>query len=145
MRKGTFLLIALLIVFTSTNFNSQAAYIVPTNNSLPSNDPDSVSLQSAIAEFRSLSRKEQKSRFKKVKKEIKEFKAARKRGDEPSTNTILLAILAILLPPLAVYLHQGAFNAKFWISVLLCLLAIISFFLWIIPVVFALLVVLNLI
>jgi len=35
---------------------------------------------------------------------------------------VLLIILAILLPPLAVYLHQGEINSKFWISLLLTLL-----------------------
>ncbi|RYD70574.1 MAG: YqaE/Pmp3 family membrane protein [Sphingobacteriales bacterium] len=33
-----------------------------------------------------------------------------------------MIILAILLPPLAVYLHQGEINKKFWISLLLTLL-----------------------
>jgi len=33
-----------------------------------------------------------------------------------------LVILAILLPPLAVYLHQGEINTKFWISLILTLL-----------------------
>ncbi len=146
MRKGIFVLLALLIVVSSTNMNAHAAVVLPVSaGSLPGGEPDSLTVKAAIEEFRSLSKKEQKSRFKAVKKEIKAYKEARKKGDEPGTNTILLAILAILLPPLAVYLHQGAFNTKFWISVLLCLLAIVTFFLWIIPVVFALLVVLNLI
>ncbi|OAV45925.1 hydrogenase expression protein [Lewinella sp. 4G2] len=35
---------------------------------------------------------------------------------------ILLIILAILLPPLAVFLHQGEINTKFWISLVLSLL-----------------------
>jgi uncharacterized membrane protein YqaE (UPF0057 family) len=38
---------------------------------------------------------------------------------------VVLIILAILLPPLAVYLHQGEINGKFWISVLLTLLFIL--------------------
>jgi uncharacterized membrane protein YqaE (UPF0057 family) len=145
MRKGLFYVVALFTILTATNFDSTAAYIIPVKSSTPSGEPDPATLRSAFKEFSSLSKKEKKSRFKEVKKEIKAFKAAKKRGEDPGTNTILLAILAILLPPLAVYLHQGEFNAKFWISLLLCFLAFVTFFLWIVPVVFALLVVLNLI
>jgi uncharacterized membrane protein YqaE (UPF0057 family) len=38
---------------------------------------------------------------------------------------VVLVILAIFLPPLAVYLHQGSLNDMFWISVLLTLLLIL--------------------
>ncbi|MFZ5978274.1 MAG: YqaE/Pmp3 family membrane protein [Bacteroidota bacterium] len=33
-----------------------------------------------------------------------------------------MVILAILLPPLAVYLHEDAINTKFWIDLILTLL-----------------------
>jgi uncharacterized membrane protein YqaE (UPF0057 family) len=83
---------------------------------------DSVDLASVLSEFRSLSRKDRRERFKEMKKEVKAFKAEKRKGAEPSTNTLLLVILAILLPPLAVYLHQGEINNKFWIDLLLTLL-----------------------
>jgi uncharacterized membrane protein YqaE (UPF0057 family) len=108
----------------------------------PSTDPDPVAVKNALDEFKSLSRKDKKDRLKDVKKKWKEYKKAKRDGD-PDANKILLVILAILLPPLAVYLHQGTINTKFWIALLLCLLAIFTFFLWIIPVVYALLVVLD--
>lgn len=38
------------------------------------------------------------------------------------TNLILLVILAILIPPLAVYLHEGEINNKFIINLILTLL-----------------------
>jgi len=44
---------------------------------------------------------------------LKKYKQDKKAGAEASTNTLLLVILAILLPPLAVYLHQGEINTKF--------------------------------
>jgi uncharacterized membrane protein YqaE (UPF0057 family) len=34
---------------------------------------------------------------------------------------ILLVILALLLPPLAVYLYFGEINVHFWINLILCL------------------------
>lgn len=82
-------------------------------------EPDPAALKSAVAEFKSLSKKERKARVKAVKAELK--KAKNMKAD-PVTNTLLLVIIAILLPPLAVYLHQGEINSKFWIALLLTLL-----------------------
>lgn len=72
-----------------------------------------------------------------VKKELRAFKAAKKAGGQADTNTLLLVILAILLPPLAVYLHQGEINNKFWISLLLSLLF------WVPGVIYALIIILG--
>lgn len=81
-----------------------------------------ISVSDALKEFNSLGKNEKKERIKEVKSQIKEFKKAKKAGKEPSTNTLLLVILALLLPPLAVYLHEGEINNKFWISLVLTLL-----------------------
>ena len=91
----------------------------------------------ALKEFKSLSKHEKKGRIKEVKKTLKQYKADKRAGRaEPSDNTVLLVILAILLPPLAVYLHEGQINTKFWISILLTLLF------WIPGVIYALIVIL---
>ena len=90
-------------------------------------EPAIGSIQEALKEFDDLSRHEKKSRFKEMKKLIKEFKAQKKAGSDVSTNTLLLALLAIFIPPLAVYLHQGETNNKFWISVLLTILGLVLF------------------
>ena len=99
--------------------------------------PDSASLKSALSKFRSLSRKEKRERLREVKKEMRAFKASKRQGNEPSTNTVLMVILAILLPPLAVYLHEGEINKKFWIDLILTLLFFIP------GVIYALIVVLG--
>ena len=91
----------------------------------------------ALAEFRSLKKSEKKARVKEARKAIKQFKADKRSGKAASDNTVLLVILAILLPPLAVYLHQGEINSKFWISLLLTLLF------WIPGVIYALIVILG--
>jgi uncharacterized membrane protein YqaE (UPF0057 family) len=115
---------------------SSASATLPTENTtVPSNEI----VSSALKEFHSLSRKERKARIKEARLA---YKTMSKEGvdaaqAEPSTNTVLLVILAILLPPLAVYLHQGAINTKFWISLVLTLLF------WIPGVIYALLVVLG--
>ncbi|QEC46061.1 YqaE/Pmp3 family membrane protein [Pseudobacter ginsenosidimutans] len=68
---------------------------------------------------------------------LKEYKADKRAGKAAETDQVLLAILAILLPPLAVYLKEGEINSKFWISLILTLLF------WIPGVVYALLVVFD--
>jgi uncharacterized membrane protein YqaE (UPF0057 family) len=107
-----------------------AATVVPVsdpvktaNTAVPgTEEPSRASVKAALAEFKSLSRKERKTRVKEAKKELKEYKKQKKNGNAPSTDKTLLIILAILLPPLAVYLHEGTINSKFWISLLLTLL-----------------------
>ncbi len=41
--------------------------------------------------------------------------------NDSDVNLILLVILALLLPPLAVYLYFGELNVHFWINLILCL------------------------
>ena len=82
-----------------------------------------VNYENAMKEFKSLPKQERKARISDAKNELKEYKKNKREGkDDPSTNTLLLVILAILLPPLAVYLHEGEINSKFWIDLLLTLL-----------------------
>ena len=102
-----------------------------------STEPTPAHVKAAVNDFNSLSKKEKKERMKEVKKVMKQYKADKKAGKEPSTDTILLVILAILLPPLAVYLHQGEINTKFWISLLLTILF------WLPGVIYALIVILG--
>ncbi len=96
-----------------------------------------VAVTDALREFKSLSRVDRKARVAEAKMMIKEYKAAKKAGSEPSTNTVLLAILAVLVPPLAVYLKEGVINGKFWLSLVLTLLF------WIPGVIYALILVLS--
>ena len=59
------------------------------------------------------------SKIKKIKALKKELKKSK--NNDVDTNTLLLVILAILLPPLAVYLLKGL-TTQFWISLILTLL-----------------------
>jgi uncharacterized membrane protein YqaE (UPF0057 family) len=97
---------------------------------------DEAMVKNAVASFKSLSKAEKKARIADAKQMMKDYKAEKAAGDG-GTNTLLLAILAILLPPLAVYLHENAINTKFWISLLLTLIF------WIPGVIYALIVVLS--
>ena len=77
--------------------------------------------------------------MKNAKETARKYKASLKNSAAADESTILLAILAILLPPLAVYLKEGDLTTNFWVSVILSLLF------WVPGVIFALLVVLDVI
>ncbi|HEX6192511.1 MAG TPA: YqaE/Pmp3 family membrane protein [Chitinophagaceae bacterium] len=138
MRKTFFSFLALLIATSATISTTHATVIEPSNTIVvPATEPKPEEVKNALDEFKALSKKERKERLKDVKKEIKAYKKAKRSGDAPSDNMVLLCILAILLPPLAVYLHQGEINTKFWISLLLTLLF------WIPGVIYAFIVILG--
>lgn len=74
------------------------------------------------------------------KQKLKAFKKrmhALKKHENADDRKLLLAILAIIIPPLAVYIHQDELNAKFWVSLILTLCF------WIPGVIYSLLVVLD--
>jgi len=119
-------LIFIVLFVTGSTMPSFAAFIIHHSIGIlepAKSDPPSVS--SALHDFMNLSRKERRSLIKEAKSEIREFKAQKRAGSEPSTNQLLLVILAILLPPLAVYLHEGVINGKFWLDLVLTLLLFI--------------------
>jgi uncharacterized membrane protein YqaE (UPF0057 family) len=120
MRKNLLLLTFSILLFAPLGFSASTTSSVTEAASQVTNEPAIGSVQDAMKEFRSLSKKERKDRIKEAKKEVNRLKE--NKADAISTNTALLVIIAILLPPLAVYLHQGEFNGKFWLSVLLWLL-----------------------
>lgn len=139
MKKNIFILSALLLVGLFVSETSHSSIIIPatTAPSIVPGKPDPSTLKSAMKDFKNLSKKEKKERIKEVKTLIRHYKAEKKSGNASSDNTILLCILAILLPPLAVYLFEGEINNKFWISLLLTLLF------WLPGVIYALIVILG--
>ena len=130
-----------IITLTSPAIAAIVSEPVATTSAVPS-DKD---INNAVSEFKSLSRKEKKSRFKEVKKLLKEYKADKKasKEDDGETNTILLAILAILLPPLAIYLKERTLTWKFWLCIAMYVFAFISIGFLSLPIILALLVVFN--
>jgi uncharacterized membrane protein YqaE (UPF0057 family) len=118
-----------------TSVQPLSAATIPS--AVPTEKPDPALVKAAVEAFKSLPKKERKAKVKELKKELKKIKAERKAGKDPSTNTVLMVILAIILPPLAVYLHEGDTNKRFWISVLLTLLF------WIPGIIYALILILG--
>ncbi len=137
--SSTFTLFFATTVFGSNSFPKyqKLGPVYSTDTSGNNATIDAITLRNAITELNSLSRQERKSRMKEVKSVLKEYKAQKEHGDDVSTNTILLVILAIILPPLAVFLHENALNTRFWISLLLTLIF------WLPGVIYALIVVLG--
>lgn len=137
MRKIILCSLAAVISFTATSSVIDVTSKTKETTTVQTPVMNDVIVEDAIREFKSLSRTERKARIKEVKKIAKEYKAAKKAGSDVQTNTVLLAILCVILPPLAVGLHQGELNGKFWLSVLLTLLF------WLPGVIYALIVVLG--
>lgn len=129
MRKGIFILFSALIISSALFSPSIAAVLLSLPaTAVPATEPDPAVIKAALNEFRSLSKKEKRSRLKEARKAIREFRKEKRKGMEPSTDTLLLVIIALLIPPLAVYLHQGETNNKFWITTLLFVAGILGAF-----------------
>jgi uncharacterized membrane protein YqaE (UPF0057 family) len=122
MKKSFFFSFIILMVFTS---NAAIPSASKNNDSTVNytSKTDEKMVKDAMQAFASLSKAEKKARFGEVKSLVKNYHQQQNEdGTEVSTNTLLYAILAILLPPLAVGLHEGGINNRFWISLLLSLL-----------------------
>lgn len=125
MKKITYLFALSVVLNVSTATASSVGTTTgETNKTSASSNTitiDDAVVTDAMSQFKSLSRVDRKAKLKEVKSFMKEYKA-NKATATPSNDKVLLAILAVLLPPLAVYLHEGTANGTFWISVLLTLL-----------------------
>jgi uncharacterized membrane protein YqaE (UPF0057 family) len=132
MKKIFSSLLMVTMMISTIPLQSSALVLLPVKG-----EPDRATVKAAFTEFKSLSKKEQKVRLKEAKKQVKIFQKEKKANKSANVEMWLLIVLAILLPPLAVYLHQGEINGKFWLSILF-------WFLFIIPgIIYALLVVTN--
>jgi uncharacterized membrane protein YqaE (UPF0057 family) len=122
MRKNLLLFaLSFLMLLPLASYSASSTKDVKDAASQVSNEPAVGTVQDALKEFKGLSKKERKDRIKDAKKELNLLKEKKAAGD-PSVNTALLVVLAILLPPLAVYLHEGVINGKFWLDLILTLL-----------------------
>ncbi|HJS55860.1 MAG TPA: YqaE/Pmp3 family membrane protein [Chitinophagaceae bacterium] len=120
MKKILCSLLMAALMISIVPLESSASRVLPG-----SSEPDPATVKAALAEFRNLSKKEKKERVKEVKKQLKIFKKEKKTKKTAEVEMWVLIVLAILLPPLAVYLHQGEINTKFWLSILFWILFII--------------------
>ncbi len=134
--KSVFLTAAVLMFLVQPSF--AIMFEKSPGEQATTNTTDSAaSINNAITEFKNLSKHDRKLRIADAKKQMREFKKEKRSGKaDPSTDQLLLVILAILLPPLAVYLHEGEINGKFWLDLILTLIF------WLPGIIYALIVIL---
>lgn len=100
----------------TSDLNTPAKFVERANNAKPANtEKEAVAKDMSKKDIK----KELRLKKKEVKKEIKAIKKATKSNAD--TNTLLLVIIAILLPPLAVALVRGIGGA-FILNIILTLL-----------------------
>lgn len=93
-----------------------AQAVRPTVDKPVSEEIIKAEAEKAKENWENMSRKEKKEMRKEIKATIKDSKAV-----AADTNTILLAVIAIFIPPLAMLLYDGL-SGRFWLSLLLTLL-----------------------
>ena len=148
MKNFTILFVCLCLLVLAPTIRAAETDPVKTGAAIP-DESAKTALNAAVAEYNALSKKEKKSRFRDAKKLYREYNADKKAGkaDDIETNQILLAIIAIILPPLAVYLKERELTWKFWATLALMVTGIIFLsalpFLWILAAGLALLVVFD--
>ena len=120
---------SLLFLLVTVTFGTASAAIVtpatvtPTESADPADKVTEAEALAAAREYReSLKAMSAKERRQLKREQRRAVKSALNEYQDAETNTILLVILAILLPPVAVLVHQGELNSKFWIALLLTLL-----------------------
>ena len=71
-------------------------------------------------EYQALDRKEKRQVRKQIRKDLrKQLKEIRKQEKTSDDETIILAVLAVILPPLAIFIHDGDASNRFWFTLLL--------------------------
>lgn len=102
----------------------QAAVVVPPTATEPMAPPATEeTIREAALEYRASLKEMSAGERRELKREQRRaLKDALKNHRQGSDDMLLLVIIAIFIPPLAMYLHQGEINGKFWISLLLTLL-----------------------
>jgi uncharacterized membrane protein YqaE (UPF0057 family) len=105
--------------------------------SITTNKAKQVKVNRTLTNSVSIEKNEKTQEVKKSSQPIKQNTT--KNSSSSEVNMVLLVILAILLPPLAVFFKEGSIGTNFWVDLLLCLLF------WLPGVIFALLVILDVI
>ncbi len=119
LRTFTLSLMMVLLAFGSVH---AAVVVPPVKSAATPTTTEAAALEAARTYRESLKEMSGKERRALKREQIKEVKAALEDRQEADTNTILLVILAILLPPVAVLVYEGQLTSRFWIALLLTLL-----------------------
>ncbi len=119
MTLRSFTLFLLLAVFAVTPAFAVVAPIAPPT----ANEATALEAAREYREsLKNMTAKERRALKRDQRHAVKDAIRAYREGNAPSTNTLLLVILAILLPPVAVLVYEGELTSRFWICLLLTLL-----------------------
>lgn len=124
MRQITTLLLFSALAFAYPN-TTGAISTPPTAGPVPAAaaSDDASAAPMTLREARAAARAARKDMTRAERKSMrKQLREAMRSSFAADTNTILLVILAILIPPLAMFLYEGTINTRFWLSLLLTLL-----------------------
>ena len=116
--KQLLLFLSLFTVLAFTLPEAQAAVLHPVKQT---EAVDKAERQMSKKEMRQERRAQRKSFRKALRQQIRDM---RKRGKADDVELILLVIIALFIPPLAMYLYDGDTTSRFWISLILMLAAI---------------------
>ncbi len=123
----TIRLVLFAVLFAAIGLPQAKAVLVTPVNPAQQEADALVAAQEYQASLKAMSAKERRELRREqrhsMRNALKDFKKGDQSRDE--ANTVLLVILALFIPPLAVFLHQGEINSKFWISLLLTLLFVL--------------------
>lgn len=120
--------LSLLLFCLIVGLNTQAAVLHPKakaqQDKTETANNNSTS-ETTRANTKALSKKELRAQKRSARKSFKaKLKEIRKNARGADTELILLCILALFIPPLAMYLYEGDATGRFWISLFLALAAI---------------------
>ncbi|MGB3548855.1 MAG: YqaE/Pmp3 family membrane protein [Saprospiraceae bacterium] len=123
----TIRLVLFAVLFAAIGLPQAKAVLVTPVNPAQQEADALAAAQEYQASLKAMSAKERRELRREQRHSMRNALKDFKKGDQSrdGANTVLLVILAIFIPPLAVFLHQGEINGKFWISLLLTLLFVL--------------------
>lgn len=116
-----FLLVSLMISLPAAQAVVRVSPVQTENSNTSTAAENRKMSKKQLREARKEARKERRMKRKAMRQEIKQAIRSWKKENASDTDTLLLVIIAILLPPLAMAIYDGISN-RFWISLLLTLL-----------------------
>ena len=116
MKNLTFVLFMICTLFVGVPTSEAVVRVTPVNTENTTNAVDAKKLTKKEA------RKQRRMQRKAVKQELRQAIRDWKKEEASDTDTLLLVIIAILLPPLAMGIYEGGLTGRFWLSLLLTLL-----------------------
>lgn len=112
-------LIKICLICCATLLVSAPEALAAATAARPIQSQESTAGLSATAETSTLSARERRAQKRSFRQDMRQ-RLREARGSDP--ELILLIILALIIPPLAMFIYEGSITTRFWISLVLTLL-----------------------